>query len=53
MRALPAQHLLPGERHYIELGEIEVLREAGRGGVADGEASAVGGNPVAVRNPHA
>ena len=35
MRALAAQHLLPGEGDDIELGEIEPLRERRRGGVAD------------------
>jgi hypothetical protein len=36
--ALAAQHLLPGEGDDIELGEIEILRERRRGGVADGQA---------------
>ncbi len=52
-RGLAAQHLLPGERDHIELGPIERLREGGRGRVADGQALAVGGDPVAVRHAHA
>ena len=53
VRALAAQRLLPGEGDDIELGPVEPLREGGRGGVADGEACAVGGDPVAVRHAHA
>ena len=49
MRALAAQHLLPGEGHHIELGEIQVLREGRRGRIADRQAFAVGRNPVAIR----
>ena len=48
MRALAAQNLLPGEGDDIELGEIEVLREGGRGRVADGQALAVGGDDIAI-----
>src|SRR5690606_1428750 len=48
MRTLAAQRLLPGEGDDIELGEIEVLREGSRSGVADGEALAVGRDPVAI-----
>ena len=53
VRALAAQHLLPGEGDDIELVEIEVLREGGRGRVADGQALAVGRNEVGVRHAHA
>ncbi len=53
MRALPAERLLPGEGDDIELGEIEALRERRRGGVANGETFAVGGDPVAVGHAHA
>ncbi len=35
------------------LCEIKLLREGGRGGVADGQALAVGRDPVAVRHAHA
>ena len=41
MRGLATQRLLPGERHHIELCEIERLRESGRRRVADREAFAV------------
>jgi hypothetical protein len=51
--ALPAQHLLPGEGDDIELGEIEILRKRRRGGVADGQALAVGRDEIAVRHAHA
>ena len=47
--ALAAQHLLPGEGDDVELGEVEVLGEDGRGGVADREALAVVRDPVARR----
>ena len=53
MGPLAAQHLLPGERHDIELGEIERLREGGRGRIANGQALPVGRNPVGVRHAHA
>ena len=47
VRALAAQHLLPGEGDDIELREVELLREGGRGRVADGQALAVGRDAVA------
>ncbi len=53
MRALAAQHLLPGEGDDVELGEIEVLREGGRSGVADRQALAAGRDEVGVRHAHA
>ncbi len=53
MRALAAQNLLPGEGDDIELGEIEVLRESGRGRVADRQALAVGRDEIGVRNANA
>ena len=53
MRRLAAQHLLPGEGDDVELRPVEVLGEGRRGGVADGEALAVGRDPVAVGHPHA
>ncbi len=53
MCALAAQNLLPGEGDDIELGEIEVLRESGRGRVADRQALAVGRDEIGVRNAHA
>ena len=34
-------------------GQVEPLREGRRGGVADGQALAVGGDPVAIRHAHA
>ena len=52
VRGFAAQHLLPGERHHIELGEIEFLRESRRGGVADGQALAVGSDPVGILDAH-
>src|SRR5260370_1939941 len=51
MRGLAAQRLLPGERHHIELGPVERLRERRRGRVADGEAFAVGADPVGIAAP--
>ena len=42
VRGFAAQRLLPGEGHDIELRPVERLRERRRGGVADGEAFAVG-----------
>ena len=53
MRGFAAQHLLPGEGHDIELGPVELLRERRRGGVADGQAFAVGRDPVGVGHAHA
>ena len=53
MLRLAAQHLLPGEGRGIELRPIDLLREDGRGGVADGEAFAVGRDEIAVRHAHA
>ena len=53
MRGLAAQRLLPGERHHIELCEIERLRESGRRRVANGEAFAGRADPVGVRHAHA
>ena len=53
MRALPAQRLLPGEGDDIELGPVELLREGGRGRVADGEALAEASiqSPFGTRTP--
>ena len=48
-----AERLLPGEGHDIELRPVELLREGGRGGVGDGQALAVGGDPVAIGHAHA
>ena len=42
VRRLAAQRLLPGEGDDIELRPVERLGEGGRGGVADGDALAVG-----------
>ena len=53
VRGFAAQHLLPGEGGDIELVPGQVHREGGAGGVADGDAFAVGGNPVAVGHLHA
>ncbi len=53
MRGLAAQRLLPGERHHIQLCEIERLRERGRRRVANGEALAIGLDPVGVGHTHA
>ena len=53
MRALAAQHLLPAERHHIQLVPRQVHRECRAGRVADRQARAVGGDRVAVRHPHA
>ncbi len=53
VRRLAAQHLLPGPGHDIELVPRQRHREGGRGGVADRQALAVGGDPVAVGNAHA
>ena len=53
VRGFAAQHLLPGEGHDIELGQIERLRERGGGRVADRQALAVGRDPVGVRHAHA
>ncbi len=48
--ALAAHRLLPGEGGDVELVPRQTLREGGRGGVAEGQAGAVGGDPVAVRH---
>ena len=53
MRALAAQGLLPGEGHNIELRPVQVLGEGGAGRVADGDAFAVGGDEVGVRDADA
>ena len=53
VRALAAQHLLPGPGDDIELVPRQVHGEHGRGRVADRQALAVVGDPVAVRHPHA
>ena len=50
---LAAQHLLPGPGHDIELVPGQLHRERGRGGVAQGEARAIVGDPVAVGHPDA
>ena len=51
--ALAAEHLLPGEGGDIELVPGQVDGERRRGRVADGEARAVVGDPVAVGHAHA
>src|SRR5690606_21248581 len=48
MRALAAQHLLPGEGDDIEFREIETLRESRRSGIAESEALAVSRNEISV-----
>ncbi len=53
VRGLAAQRLLPGEGHDIELRPVERLRERRRGGVADGQALAVGADPVGIGHAHA
>ena len=49
MGGFTAERLLPGEGHDIELRPFQRLRERGRGRVADGQAGAVGGDPVGIR----
>ena len=53
MRGFAAQHLLPGERDDIQLVPGQIHRKSGAGGVADGQAFAVGGNPIAIGHLHA
>ena len=53
VRGLAAQRLLPGEGGDIDLVPGDGLGEHRRGGVGEGEAGAVGGDPVAVRHAHA
>ncbi len=53
MRGFAAQHLLPGESGGIELVPGQIHRKRRRGGVADGDAIAVGGNPITIGNLHA
>ncbi len=53
MRTLAAQNLLPGEGDDIELGEIEVLREGGRGRIADRQALAISRDKIGIRNADA
>ena len=53
VRGFAAQHLLPGEGDDIQLVPGQVHGEGGRGGVADGQAFAVGGDPVAIGHFHA
>ena len=53
MRSLAAEHLLPGEGDDIELGPVEMLREGGRGGVADRQTLAIRRNEVAIGHAHA
>ncbi len=53
MLRLSAQHLLPGEGRGIELRPVDLLREDGRGPVADREALALRVDPICVRHAHA
>ena len=53
MRRFAAQHFLPGEGGHIELVPGQVHREGRRGGIANRQAGAVVGNPVAIGNAHA
>ena len=53
VRRLAAERLLPAEGADIDLRPVDVLREGRRGRVADGEAGAVGGDPVGVGHAHA
>ena len=48
-----AKNIKPGKRDHIELRPIESLREGRRGRIANCEALALGGDPVAVRHTHA
>ena len=48
-----AQRLLPAESADIDFRPVDVLGECRRRRVADGEAGAVGGDPVGVGHPHA
>src|SRR5213075_1016809 len=53
MRRLAAERLLPAEGADIDLGPVDRLSEGGRGRVANGEAAAVGGDPIGIGDPHA
>ena len=53
MPAFAAQHLLPGEGDDIEFVPGQIHREGGRGRIANGQAFAVRGDPIAVRHAHA
>ncbi len=49
---LAAHILLPRVSDHIELVPVELLREAGRGGVANGDPFSIGRNKVGVRHAH-
>ena len=53
MRGLTTQNFLPAERGHIQFVPRQVHRECGRGGVADGQTFAVGGDRITIGNTHA
>ena len=53
MAALAAQHLLPGEGGDVDLGPVDLIGEDRAGGVGEGQALAVGRNPVGIGHAHA
>ncbi len=53
MRGFAAQRLLPAERADIDLRPVDILRESGGGCITDGEAGAVGRDPVAIGRAYA
>ena len=53
MRALSAQHFLPGKGHHIELAVIEFLGKGCRRGVANSQSFALCRDEPAIGNPYA
>ena len=53
MSRLAAKHFLPGESDDIELRPIESLGKGGGSCIADRQALAVGGDPIAIGDTHA
>src|SRR6185369_16859458 len=53
VRGLAAERLLPAEGADIDFGPIDVLREGGRGRIANRKADAVGGEPLGVGDANA
>ena len=52
MGALASKDFLPGECHHIEFGKIQILREGGRGRIANRQTLPVRRNPFGIGNPH-
>ena len=53
MATFAAQNLLPGEGDDIQFCPVHLHRESGRGGITDGQARAICGDHIGIRQPHA